>query len=164
MSINVFGAKGDALDPSSLLKAVARLERAHGITIQLLRADRVFGIEHLQSAAEKALRAFGNGTNMSKTLGMEIMLYAAAERQTSEALRKMGVFDGIAELGLVVVGGANPEEIIRELGLERDDSALGPEGKDPAVFGIPTCEADALGPARVQELVLEKVAVSEVLR
>jgi tRNA threonylcarbamoyladenosine modification (KEOPS) complex Cgi121 subunit len=76
----------------------------------------------------------------------------------------MGAFDGIGELGLVVVGSAKPEEIIRQFGLERDDSVLDPAGKDPSVFGIRPTEIEIMGAERVAELVLERVAMSEAWR
>jgi tRNA threonylcarbamoyladenosine modification (KEOPS) complex Cgi121 subunit len=104
-----------------------------------------------------------NKTSMSKNLGMEMMLYAAAERQTSEALRKIGIFKGIAEMGMVVIGEV-PKNIFEVLGLERDDSVLDPEGKDCSIFDITPEELDIMVGASVTELVLEKVALSEVAR
>lgn len=163
MQIHVMGARGNVQDLSKFLVSVAGLEKRHSVTIQFFRADRIFGAEHLQSAAEKAVRSMENKTSMSKNIGMEIMLYAAAERQTSEALRKIGIFKGIAEMGLVAIG-QMPENLFEELGLVRNDSVLDPEGKDYSIFGITPEEIEIIGDARVPELVLEKVALSEVYR
>jgi KEOPS complex subunit Cgi121 len=159
----IIGTRGHIRDIDEFLKKVAAIEKRHSITIQFFRADRIFGAEHLVSAAEKAVRSIENKTSMSKNLGMEIMLYAAAERQTSEALRNIGIFKGIAEMGLVVIGQV-PKNIFEELGLERDDSVLDPEGKDYSIFGITPEEIEIIGDARVPELVLEKVALSQVYR
>jgi tRNA threonylcarbamoyladenosine modification (KEOPS) complex Cgi121 subunit len=159
----IMGARGHIRDIDEFLKNVAAIEKRHSITIQFFRADRIFGAEHLQSAAEKAVRSIENKTSMSKNLGMEIMLYAAAERQTSEALRKIGIFKGIVKMGVVVIGQV-PENIFEVLGLERDDSVLDPEGKDYSIFGISAEELEILGDVSVPELVLEKVALSEVAR
>ena len=163
MVVNILGASGEIPDIGAFLKTVAKLEKQNRITIQFFRADRIFGAEHLLSAAEKAQRAIQDGTGMSKTLGMEIMLYAAAEHQTSEALRKFGIFSGISEMGIVVIG-EMPDNLLGKLGLERDDSVLGPEGKDYSVFGITPDEIEVLGVARIPEIVLEKIALSEVHR
>lgn len=163
MEMIVMGTRGYIRDIDVFLKKVAALEKQYSITVQFFRADRIFGAEHLQSATEKALRSIENKTAMSKNLGMEIMLYAAAERQTSEALRKIGIFNGIAEMGMVVIG-HTPENLFEELGLERGDSVLSPEGKDHSIFGITPEEIGILGEARIPELVLEKVALSEVMR
>jgi KEOPS complex subunit Cgi121 len=161
--IAIMGARGSLGDVPGFLAKVGQLETHHSATIQFFRADRVFGAEHLLSATEKACRAIKNGTAMSKTLGMEIMLYAAAERQTSEALRKIGIFDGVAEMGAVVVGNAPPDMIFKELGIKRDDSVLGPAGKDISIFGMTPEEMNLAGET-VADLVLEKVALSEVMR
>jgi len=164
MQPRVIGARGRIADLDEFLKKVSSIEKRHSITIQFFRADRIFGAEHLLSAAEKAQRSIESGTAMSNSLGMEIMLYAAAERQTSEALRKIGIFKEIAEMGLVVIGQMPEKHLFEELGLERDDSVLDPEGKDYSIFGITPEEIAILGAARVPELVLEKVALSEVYR
>jgi KEOPS complex subunit Cgi121 len=159
--MRVIGVRGNSPDIRKLLASVSALEKQHNATIQLFRADRVFGPEHLVSAAEKAERAFAGGTAMANTLGMEILLYAAAERQTSEALRKMGIHDGICEMAMVIVGDIGGDEFLAGLGLERDDSVLEPDGKDHSTFGIMPAEAAM---ASVPELVLEKVALSEIER
>lgn len=158
MEVKVAGARGRISDPKALMAQASGLEKEHSATIQLFRADRVFGAEHLVSAAEKAVRAMENRTNMARTLGMEIMLYAAAERQTGEALKKLGLFPGAEQIALVIIGNASTDSVLEELGLERDDSVLDPAGKDPSVFGL---DRNA---ANIADLVLEKVAVSEVFR
>ena len=156
--IHVAGAKGPVPNAEEFIRQTGILEKQHSVTIQFFRSDRIFGAEHIVSAGEKAIRAMANKTNMSRTLGMEILLYAAAERQTSEALRKLGIYDGIDALGLIIVGKADVGSVLGRLGLKRDDSVLEPAGKDPSVFGIDRNSEN------IADLVLEKVAVSEVFR
>jgi len=156
--ICVAGARGHVPNTEDFVRQAAMLEKQHLVTIQFFRADRIFGAEHIVSAAEKAVRAMENRTNMARSLGMEMLLYAAAERQTSEALRKLGLFSGIEAIALIVVGMDDAGRILEELGLERDDAVLDPAGKDPSVFGI---DRNAVNAA---DLVLERVAVSEVFR
>ncbi|MFO7618143.1 MAG: KEOPS complex subunit Cgi121 [Thermoplasmata archaeon] len=158
------GVRGNIKNLDRFLASVAAVEKRHNATIQLLRADRVFGAEHLASAAEKAERSFSAGTAMARTLGMEILLYAAAERQTSEALRKLGIHDGIQEMALVLVGDVDSKKILKELALEHDDSVLEPECKDYSAFGITEEDIDMYGVPAIPELVLEKVALSEIER
>ncbi|MDO9537897.1 MAG: KEOPS complex subunit Cgi121 [Thermoplasmata archaeon] len=159
----IFGIRGIIQNLDDFLKKVTVLEKENKITIQLFRADRIFGQEHLVSATEKAVRTWDAGRAMSRTLGMEIMLYAAAERQTSEAIRKIGIHEGISEMAVVIVGQV-PENLLESLGVEQDDSVLEPKGKDPAIFGITREEIETEGEARIPELVLEKIALSEVTR
>ena len=160
----IIGVRSTIIDLDVFLNRVAEIEKQHSVTVQFFRASRIFGAEHLISATEKALRAVENGTAMSKTLGMEIMLYAAAERQTSEALRKVGIHKGITEMAAAIVGEISAETLIKDLGLERDDSVLAPEGKDPSIFGITPEDISLAGEDMIPDLVLEKIAISEVTR
>ena len=70
---------------------------------QLLSADLVVSPKHLVSAAYHALTAFELGENITKTLSMEIMLYASARRQISEALSVLGVKPGRPNVAMVAV-------------------------------------------------------------
>ena len=52
-----------------------------GGDVILMDPDMVCGREHVMSAVMHAERAFSNGTNRSKTILTEILLYCAWERQ-----------------------------------------------------------------------------------
>ena len=54
-----------------------------GGEIVLMDPDMVVGKDHIISAAIHAERSFSEGTNRSKTILTEIILYAAWERQIS---------------------------------------------------------------------------------
>ena len=60
----------------------------------LVDPDMVVGRDHLLSAAEHAERAFREGTNRSKTVLTEIILYSAWERQIGKAMTKMKPKEG----------------------------------------------------------------------
>jgi len=60
-----------------------------GGEVILMNPNKVVGKDHILSAAHHAERSFREGTNRSKTLLTEIILYAAWERQISKALAKM---------------------------------------------------------------------------
>ena len=55
--------------------------------VQLLRADLVFGEDHLRSAALHAARAFREGRNQADRPEVEFTRYAAGERQIKKALQ-----------------------------------------------------------------------------
>ena len=61
------------------------------VELQVMRADRIAGEEHLSFAASNALRAFRQKYKRSKSLGMEILLYASCQRQISKAIQMLGV-------------------------------------------------------------------------
>ncbi|HEX2066920.1 MAG TPA: KEOPS complex subunit Cgi121, partial [Candidatus Thermoplasmatota archaeon] len=61
--------------------------------LQVVRADRVVGADHVRSAALHAHRAFREGRAQAGTLEVEFLRYLAGERQIRKALDKMGVPD-----------------------------------------------------------------------
>lgn len=71
--------------------------------IQLMRADRVAGTEHLSFAARRALRAFSQKHGRSHSVAMEILLYASCQRQISKAIQTLGVTPGTGQIAIVAV-------------------------------------------------------------
>ena len=155
--MNIFGARGQIGSIEQILPIISSLEKEHDSTVQLFRADRIFGKEHLQTAAEMATRAWAESPR-SKTLGMEILLYAAAERQINNAIDKLGMTPEITEFAIVTIGQIGQEEVLTVLNLQAAD-VLGAEGKDYSIFDITEEEIKL---ASIPELVLERMALSEL--
>ncbi len=63
-------------------------------TLQLFDPKSVFSIEHLMLAYENATIAFKNHTNRSRSKSTEMLLFASAQRQISEAIRLSGAKEG----------------------------------------------------------------------
>ena len=61
------------------------------IQVQLMRADRIAGREHLLFAARNAVRAFHQHYERAHTLAVELLLYASCQRQISKAIQLLGV-------------------------------------------------------------------------
>jgi len=61
------------------------------LEVQIMRADRVAGLEHLSLAAENAVRAITQGRGRSKSVAMETLLFTSGQRQISKALGRLGV-------------------------------------------------------------------------
>lgn len=160
MEINIIGARGQIGNIEQILPIISKLEKEHDSTVQLFRADRIFGKEHLQTAAEMAARAWASSPR-TKTLGMEIMLYAAAERQITGAIDKLGVQDDTTETAIITVGQIDPDEVLTALNLQRADDVLDAEGKDHSIFQI---SQEEMSFASVSEIVLERIALSELNR
>lgn len=130
VGITIAGARFRVENIEKTLGNISETSRIHGVEIQVFDASRIFGKEHLEIAAGKAERAFEQGRNLSNTPATEIMLYAAAERQISQAIKKLGLREGIEELAIVIFGNAEAEEIIWELGWQKDDSVLRPPSEE----------------------------------
>ncbi len=73
------------------------------VKIQLMRADRIAGTEHLTLASANALRAFSQGQARSRSLEMEILLYASCKRQISKAIEMLGLTPLTREIAVVAL-------------------------------------------------------------
>lgn len=153
-SPEVRGYRGPVRDVKALV------QRAQGFT--LLRADRVYGKDHLLHAATLAQRAVDEGRARSADVQTETLLYAAGERQIGKALELLGLREGVD--ALAVVAWSDPEPLARALGWTRDDAVLGGDAGVLDAFGVSPDERAMLPPERWGDLVLERVALVDVLK
>jgi tRNA threonylcarbamoyladenosine modification (KEOPS) complex Cgi121 subunit len=79
-------------------------EELGAVTVQVFDARLVAGWQHLFFAALNALKAFKNGTNISKSLAVECLLYACAQTQIRVALDALGIKASSSEVAVLVVG------------------------------------------------------------
>ena len=172
----VFGAKimSDKLDTQAILDRVQEFAKSENITIQIFDAKYIFGNDHIISACEHAKRAFTRGSNISDNLAIEILLYAAGEYQIKNALAKLGVKSGTRSFAIVFIGlDGKPESLIRKfldnlntvgINLEHNDEVLVGNRDKLIRFGIPDEEISAVPEERWPELILEKVALLDILK
>ncbi len=78
-----------------------------GVELQLLRADRVAGREHLVFAARNAVDSFRGKDRRAKHLSMEFLLFSSGEHQIVEAIKLLGVTEFIKGLALVGLSETN---------------------------------------------------------
>lgn len=90
-------------DAEEFLKAV-RKEKQQGVWVQFFDAELVATWQHLHFAVLNALLAFKNERNISKSVAMEAMLYASAQRQIRRAIDLMGVKCDSANVAVVIIG------------------------------------------------------------
>ena len=98
---------------------------------QVFDADRIAGWEHLFFAAVNAVKAHEAGAAISRSLAIEVLLYASCQDQISRALDVVGVTPSTERVALVVL--ADGEEVA-EGALGRASVALG--GGDDSVLGL----------------------------
>jgi tRNA threonylcarbamoyladenosine modification (KEOPS) complex Cgi121 subunit len=128
---------------------------------QLFDADRVAGWRHLYYAAVNAVKAFDGGTAVSRSLEMEVLLYASCQDQISQAFEVIGISPTTERVGLVVLARDADEageafaRISGVLGradesvLEMDEAKF--EGVK-SVFGVSDIELEAVGGPRKEAL------------
>ena len=84
-------------------------ERYPNTVVQLVDLDKVAGSRFLLLATVNALKSFSSKQPISKTLGMEVLLYISGSRQISDAVKRVGVTPTTKRIAAVVVGNSNEE-------------------------------------------------------
>ena len=165
-------------DIEGFLKKIGK-EKQPSIEIQFFDAQLVATWQHLYFAALNALTAFANGDNISKSLAMETMLYASAQRQIRKATELVGIKHDSSNIATLVID-EKPETaesalsmISKHLGAKRDDNVLGLSEEKMATiqkkFGISDLELetvtkkDSLEKA-LTNLVIEHMALLAIQR
>ncbi|MBP3386692.1 MAG: hypothetical protein J6K69_07570 [Candidatus Methanomethylophilaceae archaeon] len=127
-----------------------------GGDVVLMDPDMVCGREHVMSAVMHAERAFSNGTNRSKTILTEILLYCAWERQIGKALSKMKPKEGRDEYVALLIDVDDPH--LDEIGMVRDDSLYEPTEWKCEKLGLRSCFLPPVDQA------LENVAMVDLMK
>ncbi len=151
-------------DKDIFLKKIKKISEKQKIVIQVLDADKLAGEEHLRFAVQKAIKAFENGKNIAQDLSKEILLYVSGTRQISKAVR-MGVHNGINNIAVVSIG----ENIDISAFLDiTPKNVLGYDASKNSVlmdiFGITQEEIKCAGQNKIPDLVLERVALVDILK
>lgn len=167
------------LTVDDFLSVLREIADKYVVTVQALDATLIAGAEHIKSAVKKAIRAVGRKNSITSALGLEILLYAAGRRQIERALA-MGVKEGEKEVVVVIVDSGGEKDLgvvveevkrktgivedpIRDLELESDHNKHKRE-KLKQFFGITDDELNAVGEKKLKMLVLERVALLDVLK
>ena len=122
----------------------------------LVDPDMVVGRDHLLSAAEHAERAFREGTNRSKTVLTEIILYSAWERQIGKAMTKMKPKEGRNDYVALLIDIDDPR--LEEIGMTRDDSLFEATPEKAERLGL------IVGSLSFEDQAVENVAMVELLK
>lgn len=166
MSIYIIAGKCSIPDIESFLSGLKAVCAKYNVVIQAFDADKIAGEEHLRFAAEKAIKAVESGKAIADELALEIMLYASGNRQIGKAI-KMGIHKGENNIAIIIVGdrsGARKE--LEKLVLKDDVLRYKPakDGMLMRTFGITEAEVMAAGREKIPDLVLERVALLDVLK
>jgi KEOPS complex subunit Cgi121 len=101
-----------------------------GSWIQFFNPTYIATWEHLYFAVLNALLSFSNTCNISKSMPMECLLYASAQRQIKKAIRVIGIKPDLTNVAIAVVG-KKPDEIqafvsiiSKHVGSEPDETIL----------------------------------------
>ena len=160
-------------DIKEFLKTI-REEKPSNVEIQFFDAKLVATWQHLYFAVLNALTAFKNEENISKSLEMESMLHASAQRQIRKAMKFLGIKPNSSEVAVLVIG-EKPESVESALSLvskyfeaKRDDTILKLSKEKAAairkIFGITDVELETVMKKTglekaLTDLVIERIAL-----
>ena len=166
-----YGVRG-TIDPKTLIEDVRN--RCSPSIVQFFDAETLAGEKHLFFATLSAIKAFIQGRNFSQTLDIEILLYASAQRQIGEAIRKVGLRPNTSAMALVVVGDDEKTTLLAVKRLQslipgiRDQSILETIPRErlahlTEIYGVRKAEFGALSRVvedeALQWLIVEQVAL-----
>lgn len=156
-------------DIQEFLKELRAIGKKHQCVMVCFNREVMAGFAHVKSAITHAERAITDGTAISRTTEVEALLYAAGTRQTG-LIGPFGIHAGENECYLVISPdneGAYADLSDRITSMDTEDwETIGP-GKEQrlcSLFGITDAELVVTGKERIQDLVLERVALLAVNR
>lgn len=116
-------------DTKEFLKKIHK-EKPSNVETQFFDAKFVASWQHLYFAVLNALTAFKNKGNISKSVTMETLLYASAQRQIRKAMELLGIKSETSEIAVLIIG-QNPETVKSALpiisasvNVQHDDTVL----------------------------------------
>ena len=171
--VEITGYKGIAFDNAEIFLKANRKQTRQNMDFQFFDAELIATQEHLYFAVLNALQAFKDKTNISKSIAMETILYASAQRQIKKAINRAGIKPQIQNMALVIVGDdpkqieTTLEAVTKSLGSEPDESVLdltkNKEVKIKEAFEITDEEIKVLENGNqkkaITNLVIERVAL-----
>ena len=110
------------------LKATRREQQ--GTAVQFFNAELVATWQHLYFVVLNALTAFRNKTNVSKSVAVEVILYASAQRQIRKAIELLGVKRDSDTVAVVIIAMSSHavkaalSKVSKRIGSEPDETVL----------------------------------------
>lgn len=171
-NIRFFGCNGKISSVNDFISKVSAFSQKYQIGIQTLDAEVVFGKDHIISAFHHAKRSFDRNEASMNSLEMELLLYAAGERQIKHALKKMGVKKGDSSfVTIFIINDISIDDVdniidifIHDFNLKRDDEVLNPDKNKLTTFGIDQKAINSVKKDQCFQLVLEKVALVDIIK
>lgn len=99
------------------------------VTVQLFDLDKIAGSRHLLLATFNALKSYDSKRRISRSLGMELLLFISGTRQISEAIKRVGITPETTRTAVVSVLPATVDQLkvsdsLAGILREKDDDSL----------------------------------------
>ena len=157
-------------DLPAFLKSLNHFSESHRVRIQGFDARKIVDEDHLLFSIYRAREAFIAGTNEAKDIGLEVMRFSSGQKQIDKSF-SMGLLKGENRCFFVFFGESAEqlssvqnefEDVFKltEYSLSLDDK----KSFLMKQFGIGDAELKACGEHRLKELVMERIALVDVIR
>ncbi|MFO8077689.1 MAG: KEOPS complex subunit Cgi121 [Thermoplasmatota archaeon] len=172
-NIHIIAGSVFIVDVDRFMQKIQEISKRNQIIIQAFNADMICGKNHIYSAATHAIRAEKQNSKATHSLAMELLLYAAGERQVKHALQKMGITQGKSNIALVIINLQRKtknlidqciESLIDQFNIQLDDSVITCSTKKIKNFGITDQQLKTLSEEKYEYLVLEQIAQVDIIK
>ncbi len=171
--VEITGFRNVCVNNAEKFVKATRRQLPQSSCVQFFNAELVATWQHLYFAVLNALLAFQNERNISKSLAIETILYASAQRQIRKAINFIGVKCDVIDVAMVIIGenarsvGILLSAVSKAINKEADDTVLEISEKKARrireAFRITNIELEALQKKSNNEvlvdLVVEKMAL-----
>jgi len=159
--IKLAGFESEISDLRTLMTQIKNIchEIGSECAMQLLRADRVTGEEHLKHATIQAIKSFERNENIAKDVGLEICVRASAQRQITVALDVLGIREGNVKVCVVALNCGNDvfNRLEKILGNKYDNIIIQDENMLKQIYNISDEEIEASG--SLMRILIERTAL-----
>jgi tRNA threonylcarbamoyladenosine modification (KEOPS) complex Cgi121 subunit len=115
-----------AIDKGTLFVGIVDIENMKGLStdqlldlvsefgsnvnaVRLFNGAKIVDVQHLLSAAQNAINAWNGGYAQSRSLSVEIAVFASGQHQIGRALSTIGVSDNLSSIAAVVIAPSKDE-------------------------------------------------------
>jgi len=172
IDFKMVGCRSTISSVNDFMVDVTNFAAKNDVGIQLLNANMIFGKEHIISAFEHAKRSLQRNEASTHSMEMELLLYASGERQIKHAIKKMGIQKG--ELDFIAIFLFDKEKrkkidniidnFLQFFHLRKNDSVFNPDDSKLVHFGISKQAIQSVQKDQIFQLVLEKIALVDIIK
>ena len=155
MDIQVLGFKGNIDSVNETLHKLDEIKNNDDEIIQLLNADAIAGLKHVEHGVNQAILAFSRGENLANDLSVEICLRCSAQRQIFKAFEILGLKEGKMNLCAILINCSNDQVDELSLMFDRDDDVLiADESKLMKIYNI---SEDEISNISIENILIDKI-------
>ena len=171
-SYKIISGKTKIDNVETFMNKTAQFAETHHVHIQVLDAEMICGLIHLESAIIHSLRTKSENRMTTQSIEMETLLYASGERQLTHAIPKIGIKKGDQSIAVIILNDNHSKEKIadivmlfeKEFHFQRDSSVLEPTIEKIKRWGFSKTQIDTISKKEYEDLILEKIAFVDIIK